>query len=440
MRWLLANHQTINWPKNDSLKYQWLSWRKGEAGVLASHELDFTGSAAFAPLQWGEIVECRITMSARGSGYSSSPGLPAEVVAALRNHIAFPITFEIDGKSRELTVRGDRVIFDPTKDELPWKNLQQLVELFWQTPVTLETWPTIQISRKDWPDVRLSFGSMEAEKFQLESGDRVKLEIPDKVREDMARARSLCVTLKVDGYPFTKYFGSIADGKPVAASIPTLIQMLADTQCPPNSGWKELMAIKTLEAGKLTELSYFFDGFTLCPHPDFSRIRIHRLKDGADYVLEVDLAKIIAASTGATLAEDARKADITLLSGDIVEISLIKERLGEPWKGLTAQEEAFFAKALSGRVRLTDGQGNINVRDLIFKSPRFIETGGGRIPMPPETGIPSVRGSWLTADKWMSVKRGEIESAPQRVTGIFLRDGDEISTSRQQQIPRQPAG
>ena len=78
------------------------------------------------------------------------------------------------------------------------------------------------------------------------------------------------------------------------------------------------------------------------------------------------------------------------------------------------------------------------VRDLIFNSPRFIETGSGKIPVPPETGIPSLRGSWLTEDKWMSVKRGEIESAPQRVTEIFLQDGDEISTSQQQQIPRQP--
>lgn len=207
--------------------------------------------------------------------------------------------------------------------------------------------------------------------------------------------------------------------------------MLAEAQCPPHFYWKNLQAIKTASVDKLPESSPYFDGFTLLPHPDFSRIRILRLKDGADDVLEVDLAKTIAASTGATLAADARKADITLQPGDIVEISLLKERLGGPWNGFTAQEEAFFAKALSGRVKVTDSKGNISVRDLIFKAPRFIETGSGMIPLPPETGIPSVSGSWLTEEKWMSVKRGEIPSTPQTVTEVFLQDGDEISTSQQ---------
>ena len=312
VRWLLANHLSINWPKDESLKYQWLIWRTGRDGISTSHELEFTGSAALPPLQWGEIVECRITMSTSGTGYSSNSGLPPEVVAALRRHLVFPITFESDGKSRELTLRGDKICFDPTQDEVPLTNLQQLVARFWQPSVIGETWPTIEVSRKDWPDVRLSYGSKEAEKFQLEAGDRVKLEISDQIRENLAKARPLGVTLKVVGYPFTRFFGSMADEKPVSASIPTLMQILAEAQCPPYSNWKELQAIKTADVDTLPWLSQVFDGFTLLPHPDFSRIRILRLKDGADDVLEVDLAKSIAASTSATLAADARKADITL--------------------------------------------------------------------------------------------------------------------------------
>lgn len=223
VRWLLANHQNINWPKDEGLKYQWLIWSKGRDGISTSHELELTGSAAFPPLQWGEIVECRITMSIGGTGDSSNSGLPPEVVAALRRHLAFPITFESDGKSRELTLRGDKICFDPTQDEVPLTNLQQLVARFWQPSVIAETWPTIQVSRKDWPDVRLSYGSKEAEKFQLEAGDRVKLEISDQPRENLAKARPLGVTLKVTGYPFTRFFGSMADEKLVSASIPTLI-------------------------------------------------------------------------------------------------------------------------------------------------------------------------------------------------------------------------
>ena len=45
------------------------------------------------------------------------------------------------------------------------------------------------VSRKDWPDIRLSYGSNEAAKFQLEAGDRLKLEISTDAqeREDMAK-------------------------------------------------------------------------------------------------------------------------------------------------------------------------------------------------------------------------------------------------------------
>jgi hypothetical protein len=101
------------------LKYQWLIWRKGGDGVLVKQELDFSGSGSFPPLQWGDVVACRIFHPSGSGGASSRNELPPEVLAELRKRIAFPITFEIDGKSREILVRGDRPFFDPTKDEVP---------------------------------------------------------------------------------------------------------------------------------------------------------------------------------------------------------------------------------------------------------------------------------------------------------------------------------
>jgi ankyrin repeat protein len=429
--WLLANHQNSQWASShqNPMNYQWRIWRKGGDGRLTKQDLDFSGSAPFPPLQWGDVVECRITYPSGSGGCSSSDGLPSEVLAALRKRIAFPITFEIDGKSREITVRGDRVFFDPTKNEVPLLNLQRVVEFLWQPGLYVKPMPMIRITRKGWPDVRLSYGSKEAEKFQLEAGDRVSLEISDQVRADLAAKRREKVILKADGYPFAKSFGVNSDDKPVAASIPTLIQALVDTQVPWSPGWMYLANIKTLDLAALSnELGPFFR-FSLLPHPDLANIRIRRLQDdGAENVIEVNLTEIIAASTDQTTPEEARKADVMLQPGDVVEVSLLKDRLGEPWKGFTAREETFFAKALGGRVQVTDKDGNITVRDLVFQAPRFQETEIGWIPVPLESGIPSIRGSWLTRDEWLNVKRGDSQSSSERPYEIFLRDGDKVQT------------
>ena len=191
----------------------------------------------------------------------------------------------------------------------------------------------------------------------------------------------------------------------------------------------DLAKSKTLDFATLSRKYGPFYQFSLLPHPDLANIRIRRLlEDGAEKVIEVNLAKIIAASTDQTTPEDARKADVMLQPGDVVEVSLLKNRLAEPWKGFTAQEETFFAKALGGRVQMTDKEGNLTVRDLVFQAPRFQETEIGWIPVPPETGIPSIRGSWLAQVEQMDVKRGEIQSGNQRSSSLFLRDGDVIQT------------
>lgn len=427
--WLLANHQNSEWAYDSggSLKYQWLIWRKGGDGALTKQDLDFSGSAPFPALQWGDIVECRITHPSGRGGYSSRNGLPSTALATLRKRIAFPITFEIDGKTREILVCGDRVFFDPTKHEVPLENLQDVVEFLWQPGLYAKPMPMIHLTRKGWPDVRLSYDSKEAEKFQLQAGDRVRSEISDQVRADLAAKRRENVTLKMDGYPFAKSFGVSSDGKPVAASIPTLIQALVDTQVPWSPGWMDLAKIKTLDLAMLSEEYGPFHQFSLLPHPDLANLRIRRLlEDGTEKVIEVDLAKIIAASTDRTTPEDARKADVMLQMGDVVEIPLLKDRLGEPWKGFTAREETFFAKALGGRVQITDQNGNMTVRDLVFQAPRFQETEIG--------GIPSIRGSGLNRDEWLDVKRGDSQSSTGRNYEIFLRDGDVIQTGSTRRV------
>lgn len=441
--WLLANHQNSEWAHNDRnpLNYQWRIWRKGGDGTLTKQDVDFSGDASLPPLQWGDLVECRITYGSGSRGASGRAGLPPQEVARLRRRIAFPITFEMDGTSREITVRGDRVIFDPTKNEVPLGNLQSVVGFLWQPGQYAGLMPIIHLTRKGWPDVRLSYSSKEAGKFQLEAGDRISLEISEQVRADLAAKRREYVTLKVDGYPFAKSFGTNVGGEPVAASIPTLIQALVDTQVPWAPNWKDLAKSKSVDLAVLSEEYGPFTQFSLLTHPDLANLRIRRLQeDGGEKVIDVNLAKLISASTDQTTPEEARKADVMLQIGDVVEVSLLKDRLGEPWKGFSGREETFFALALSGRVRITGNEGEMAVRDLVYKAPRFQETEIGWVPLPPETGIPSMRGSWLTRDDSMGINRETQEGIRVIASAVFVRDGDDVLTGPQVRQPRPRIG
>lgn len=93
-------------------------------------------------------------------------------------------------------------------------------------------------------------------------------------------------------------------------------------------------------------------------NPDFSKIVIHRLKgDGAaEEDMPVNFAQTIAGFDFKASAQDARRADVPLQWGDVVEIPVL-EAGAEPWKGLDAATRAFLDYALSRTVE-TSVNGN----------------------------------------------------------------------------------
>lgn len=88
--------------------------------------------------------------------------------------------------------------------------------------------------------------------------------------------------------------------------------------------------------------------------PDFSKIVIHRLKgDSAEEEdLPVDFARTIAEFDFKLSGQDARREDVALRWGDVVEIPVLKSG-AEPWKGLDASVRAFLDYALSRAVPTT---------------------------------------------------------------------------------------
>ncbi len=439
--WLLDHHTEIqSVPFDDDVKYRWALWRKGEDGVWGKQGIDFKSAAQLPGLSWGDVVTFSVSLpevpSREGSrvlpprNFKVRDGLPGNLLWHLRKRISFPITMETDGQSREIQVRGDRMFFDPTRDEVPLGSAQQIAGHLWQKELVAGNLPIITvISRKGWPDVRFTYGSKEARKFQLESGDRLRLEISDEVREQMALMRKEHVTLIAEGHPFARRFGNRNEGRFLATAFPTLIQALVEMQSPLDRWWVGLPEKPILERSDLTLDNDYFPAFTLFPHPDLARVRIRRLlENGGEKVIEVDLAKAIAED------DDAKKSDIVLQAGDVVEIPLLKERLAEPWKGYSATENAFFAQALAGQVQVIDNESVLTLREIEYRAPRFRETEIGWIPIPEARGVPSTLASWFDARTEIAIQRGGVLEQI-RTNTAFLRDGDEIRSVPARQPP-----
>ncbi|MES2924834.1 MAG: ankyrin repeat domain-containing protein [Verrucomicrobiota bacterium] len=451
-KWLLAQDPKLSFTTINGVpsKYQWFVWRKEGQGELTATEFNISGDQPLPELQWGDVVECRLVWTETGS-YSWVTGLTPETRLSLRKRISFPVTVEIDGKNREMIMRGDRMIFDPTKDELPLDDVQGVVEMLWQTSdypevgngmlgqvrMVIQTPSYIVISRKDWPDVRLKYGSSEAGRFQLEAGDRVKAEFSEEFLGSLVGFRKYVMTVKVDGYPFTRRY-PIGENTRPGILVPTLIQTLVDLQVPRHTKWNQWAGRTTLDAAELSNAVEIFQGFTLLPHPDLSRIRIRRLEDGKEKVIEVDLAKAVSSMTAQTTPEEARKADVMLQGSDIVEISLKRDALSEPWKGFGDDESRFFTMALSGKVQMGDGTGNVTFSAIDWRPVKFIETEIGRLPVPEEGGMPSPRAWWLTHGMNGAITRGNITESS-NASFVFLRDGDEFRAGQSLEAPRPPS-
>src|SRR5690606_15365631 len=127
-------------------------WRKGDEGLQKVISLQLDDSEPLPELQWGDVIELTLKEEAPRTNGQFRDGLPTDIVWHLRKRVSFPVTVEIGGSTREITLRGDRLIFDPTKDEAPWVGAGQLISLLWQPPHPHPSTDGIEIiiSREGW--------------------------------------------------------------------------------------------------------------------------------------------------------------------------------------------------------------------------------------------------------------------------------------------------
>lgn len=108
------------------------------------------------------------------------------------------------------------------------------------------------------------------------------------------------------------------------------------------------------------------------PNPDFTRIKIHRLigDDGSEETIDVDFIAKANQVDARSEVEDARKLDVPLQPGDIIEIPVLADSRPEEWKGLPGQMQLFLRKSCSRVVKAAQGDAPEESYDL---TPFFLE-------------------------------------------------------------------
>ena len=110
--------------------------------------------------------------------------------------------------------------------------------------------------------------------------------------------------------------------------------------------------------GEVIAEAYYVSPMVI-PQPDLAHLQIHRMKGGDEETIEIDLASRAAGVNAQTSNEDARKLDVPLVAGDIVEFGTSPQAKVEDWTGLPGEMQLFLRKALSRGVGVQSGSSVI---------------------------------------------------------------------------------
>ncbi|MBB5349994.1 ankyrin repeat protein [Haloferula luteola] len=407
-------------------KLEWRRWRSPNEGPLESLLFDLASDRTLPPLQWGDVIELRSTADPA----STSPEMRApEFRWNLRKRIDLPITAEIAGSNRNFQLRGDVLVYDPTRDVLPHGDLAQVAPMLWN-PFPVASTARVVIRREGWGDIIWTWGD---QGFHLQAGDHLRLEntlSPQEAEHRFKKNRQSYVHLLFPDTPCAIHssLSYRSDQGFSPFTLPTLASLIAEAYA---------TAFDTSAYPRPWEQANVPYAWSL-PHPDFSSIVIRRLKDDeTEEVLHVDWEKAIAACTPETTADDVREADISLQPGDIVELSL-KDDDSLPWRGFSAATARFFHGVLSGSVQIFPRNENPRLLRLNWQPVEWKETEVGWLPLLPKVGFPTFRyfdrvpaphGSLAeqVGGRLTSIEReGDSQDAP--LYNYYIKSGDRLLT------------
>ncbi|MFT3991973.1 MAG: hypothetical protein QM680_11240 [Luteolibacter sp.] len=396
---------------------------KKDGGI---QEIPVSWDAPFPELQWGDILEV-------SSNTTRSDGDRWKIFRLLRKQVEIPIVYENEGKSRDLVLKGDVLVYDPLRKEVPLLSAGSLAKLLWSPPGTFDVKlnPKIVVTRNGWGEIPLAYGSAAAWEFPLQAGDRLRIERDRVLTPETAPSRENQIVVS---FPATGDRSTFRSAPP-----PTLVQVL--TQCY-FGNWYRNPALSgySFPLGEIVEWAASQPAVVL-PQPDLSKIRIRRMEQGTEKILKVDLATAIARCTEAASAEEARKGDVELQAGDIVELESAAGG-GKPWNGFSQEENRFFHRVLSVKLQVFPEGGEPKLVLLDWQPGEWIETEAGRLPCKPREGTASVQWPEIAPDHILgSFDRLSVERNGRNYEinegGFFVREGDRVYTQNARRVIRQ---
>jgi ankyrin repeat protein len=418
----------------------------------------------FPPLRPDMVIEF-----ANEGGPSFDSRIKSALDWHLRKRVRVPVTIEQGGKSREVTLCGNLLVFDSTSAELPLLNIGALARMFLprnsvEGDLALKSGTVFTIRHKDGGELRVDAGGENnssliptdaVTRSYLRAGDRLIIPKADwaLMRPPAMTAEPLPpIRVAIPEWSFHRsYFmgvknaptsprnpassrssrpsertpTAIQSARPESYPPPTLFEILADVLSPELDRFVEdrKLGDDDLFATLATESDWSLS--VILPHPDFSSVLIKRAKDGGgETMLKVDLTPLIARCQDDTDPAEFRKSDVPLLPGDTVEFSLRADKLSQPWTGLSPAEERLFSKALGGTITLREPDGVIHDFDLVYQQPAWRATPAGLLPFAPEKGSPSTRASRV---RFPQRSTGRIFRDEATIdSGSFLREGDRM--------------
>lgn len=411
-------------------------YRREAGGSIKKIRGRLDGSAPMPKLEWSDVVELARDPSIVNYNIMMGSAFSPDVIWNLRQHLAVPITVNLTGQPRPMTLRGSCLVYHPGEAVAPILRAGPLAKLLWSrvTPDALS------VRRAGWPEIRIAAGTAEWLTFDFQAGDEVTPVYREALAELEKAARKEVVTLTVPGTTFGRTW--YANHPPTA---PTLVEVIADLY----ASWQPLVLGTLPEAPadrwgaiatRQVELSFHTPqgGLANNPlsvpaipeYPDFSKIRIHRQSaEGVESTLDVDLTKAFAATT--TTREEAMKYDVKLQPGDWIELPQQKREGAAAWKGFSDAEARFIGKVLSGTFQYTDGNGTLRRKGLVWQPVRWLESAGGPVPLPPEPGVASSAASFQVDLGMDATPRLAREDSEEGAMGVdfFIRDGDRLRVS-----------
>ena len=403
-------------------------WRKTEAGPL--EEIPLKPDATELPaLHWGDVLE--VTNLSEAHQQQEAKGLP--LLRQMFRHLVRKVTVKLGDLSQEITLRGSLAVYDPTRPEAPLMAMTPLLNVIGGAiPEYRAGTVSLQHTGPGGPGQEVRWPTKEERKLLPEDGDIISLTAEkDEKKVVMERARCITVTSP----------GRLASLRVERIDLPpTLLQLLAEVYAAPADDYTQNQIAKLSTSDQIAAVLLRQHASPVpCQFawPDWSAIKIHRWDaEGKPLIVPVNLAAGMAGITATTSAEEARKLDVPLDVGDIVELPLLTP--DKAWSGLDDKTILLLTKALSGAISLVDESGRIRAMEMKWVPTRFVATTAGLVPLPAsklaEGEVNSVRvgtaiSSWAKDQRFDWLERGTESYQNSSLSNPFALPGDIVHTT-----------